>query len=127
MWRARFATTLGLATALACKSTTSPACSGTCVTIRDFSFSPASLTIKVGTTVTWINAGPSAHTVTADSGQWDSGTLAAPSGGGAYGGGTGGGSFSMLFDHAGGPIGYHCKLHPPPTYPTFTGTITVTP
>src|ERR687887_2891785 len=85
-----------------CKSTTAPSCSGTCVTIQDFSFSPSTLTIKAGTTVTWTNAGPSSHTATSDSSVWDSGTLAPPSGGGAYGGGTAGGSFRFTFNTAGG-------------------------
>ena len=34
------------------------------VTIQDFSFSPATLTIKAGTIVHWKNNGPSAHTTT---------------------------------------------------------------
>ena len=98
-----------------------------CVTIQDFTFSPASMTIKAGTTVEWVNNGPSAHTTTSDSaGVWNSGTLNGPTGSGPYGGGSAGGSFRFMFGTP-GTYGYHCSIHPPSTYPGFTGTITVTP
>ena len=94
---------------------------------QDFAFSPASLPIKVGTTVKWMNNGPSARTTTSDAGAWNSGTLSAPSSGGSYGGGATGGSYQFTFN-APGTYGYHCALHPPssPQYAGFTGTITVT-
>ena len=98
------------------------------VNIQDFSFSPAAVTIKAGTTVHWANRGPSAHTTTSDNGTWDSGSLAGPSAsGGAYGGnGSPGGSFDFTFTQA-GTFSYHCSLHPPSTFPNFTGTVIVTP
>jgi len=98
------------------------------VSIQDFSFSPASLTIQAGTTVRWTNKGPSAHTTTSDAGAWASSTLSAPvSGGGGYGGGSSaGGAFDFTFTQP-GTYPYHCSLHPPATYPGFTGTVTVTP
>ena len=104
-----------------------PSATVACVTIQDFTFSPAPLTIKVGTTVKWTNSGPSAHTSTSDTGVWNSGTLSAPNGGGGYGGGTAGGSYQFTFTTP-GTYGYHCALHPPsvPMYAGFTGTITVT-
>jgi plastocyanin len=127
MWFPRLALVGVSAVSLACSSSTSPtSCSSACVTIQDFSFSPSTMTIKVGTRVTWTNAGPSSHTTTSDGAVWDSGTLSAPSGGGAYGGGTAGGTYQVTFTTA-GTYGYHCKLHPPASYPGFTGTITVTP
>jgi plastocyanin len=95
------------------------------VTIQDFSFSPATLTIKAGTTVRWTNQGPSAHTSTSDTGAWNSGTLANPSGGGGYGSSPGG-TFDFNFTQP-GTYSYHCSLHPPSSYPNFTGTVTVTP
>jgi plastocyanin len=118
---------------VACSSSMAPggACTASatlaCVTIQDFTFSPATLTIKVGTTVQWTNAGPTAHTTTSNAAGWNSGTLSAPMGGGAYGGGSAGGSYSFTFT-ATGTYGYHCALHPPsvPQYAAFTGTITVT-
>ncbi len=115
-----------LAVSVACSSSTSPSCSSSCVTIQDFSFAPSTMTIKVGTRVTWTNAGPSGHTATSDGGVWDSGTLGAPSGGGGYGGATAGGTYQFTFNTA-GTYSYHCKLHPPASYPGFTGTITVMP
>ena len=126
MWLTRLAVGGVFAASVACSSSTSPSCSGACVTIRDFSFSPSAMTIKVGTTVTWTNNGPSAHTATSDTGVWDSSTLGAPSGGGAYGGGAAGGTYQFTFN-APGTYNYHCKIHPPASYPGFTGTITVTP
>ncbi|PYO98104.1 MAG: amidase [Gemmatimonadetes bacterium] len=104
-----------------------PSATVACVTIQDFSFSPPSLSIKVGTTVHWTNNGPSGHTSTSDAGVWNSGNLSAPSGGGAYGGGTAAGSYQFVFT-APGTYGYHCSNHPPslPQYAGFTGTITVT-
>jgi plastocyanin len=111
---------------LTCKNATSPSCTSDCVTIEDYSFAPATLTVKAGTRVTWTNAGPSAHTVTSDDGAFDSGTLAAPSGGGGYGGGSPGGVFQSTFNTP-GTYTYHCAIHPPATFPNFVGTVTVTP
>lgn len=125
MWLTRLVVGGGLAAAAACSSSMSPSCSGACVTIKDFSFSPSTMTIKAGTSVTWTNSGPSAHTSTSDNGVWDSDTLGAPSGGG-YGGGTAGGTYQFTFNTP-GTYNYHCKIHPPASYPGFTGAITVTP
>jgi len=94
------------------------------VTIQDFSFSSAALTVKVGTTVKWTNNGPSPHTATSDMGAWDSGQLSGPTSGGSYGGGTAGATYQYTFTAA-GTYGYHCTNHPPSLYPGFTGTITV--
>ena len=96
------------------------------VTIQDFSFSPAAVTVKVGTTVKWSNNGPSAHTVTSNIGTWDSGQLSGPTSGGGYGGGSAGATYQYTFTAA-GTYAYHCSNHPPSVYPSFTGTITVTP
>ena len=138
---ARFVGIGGVALLLACSSSsgtgsnlTGPAGGGggggasANVTIQDFVFTPANLTVKVGTTVTWTNNGPSAHTTVSDQGVWTSGTLAAPGGGGGYGGGGGsaGGTFSYTFMTA-GTFGYHCAIHPPSMYPGFVGSVVVTP
>jgi len=68
------------------------------VTIKDFEFTPATATIKVGGTVTWTNNGPSTHTVTGDGGI-DSGDLSK------------GKTYSKTFDKE-GTFNYHCSIHP---------------
>jgi plastocyanin len=72
---------------------------GAAVTIVDFAFQPASLEVPIGTTVTWTNSGAAPHTVTADDGAFDSGTLQP------------GGTFSVTFDTP-GTFAYHCEIHP---------------
>jgi LPXTG-motif cell wall-anchored protein len=68
-------------------------------TISDYKFSPASLTIHVGDTITWTNDGPAAHTATANDGSFDTGTLKK------------GQSASHTFTKA-GTFAYICKIHP---------------
>jgi plastocyanin len=92
------------------------------VTIVDYFFSPASVTIPAGSTVRWSNNGPSAHTSTEDAGAWNSGSMSPGSGvGNPYGGGTTPSSFARQFTTA-GTFTYHCTIHP-----AMTGTIVVTP
>jgi tyrosinase len=69
------------------------------VTIVDFDFDPAELSIAPGTNVVWINQGAAPHTVTADDGSFDSGQLEP------------GGTFTQLFDSE-GTFAYHCEIHP---------------
>ncbi len=69
------------------------------VTIMDFAFAPATLTVAPGTTVSWTNQGPTIHTATSNTGVWDSHTLKA------------GASFSFTFKQA-GTYSYHCSIHP---------------
>jgi len=45
------------------------------VTIKDFSFSPGTITVNVGDSVTWTNNGPSAHSATARDGSFDTGVF----------------------------------------------------
>lgn len=80
---------------------------GTTVSIQDFFFAPAQMTVQPGTTVTWVNNGPAPHTVTADDGSFDSETLQP------------GQSFSFTFANA-GTFSYHCEIHP-----SMTGSVTV--
>jgi plastocyanin len=68
-------------------------------TISDFAFSPATITIHVGDTVTWTNNGPSPHTATASSHSFDTGTLAK------------GASASHTFTQP-GTYAYICTIHP---------------
>ncbi len=89
------------------------------VTIQDYAFTPSTITIQTGTTINWVNNGPSSHSVTSDTtGQFDSGALAAPMGNG-YGGMTSGGLFQMKFTTP-GTYKYHCMFHA-----SMHGTITV--
>lgn len=83
------------------------AAASTTVTIKDFDFAPAAVTVNVGDTVTWSNAGPSAHSATANDGSFDTGV---------YGEG---GSRSHTFDQA-GTFSYICTPHP-----FMKGTVTV--
>jgi plastocyanin len=75
------------------------AASDTTVTIADFQFTPASITIHVGDTVTWTNHGPSAHTATANDGSFNTGVLQK------------GQSASHTFNTA-GTFTYICSIHP---------------
>jgi plastocyanin len=68
-------------------------------TIVDFSFSPATVTIHVGDTVTWTNQGKQPHTATANDGSFDTGTLKT------------GQSASHQFTKA-GTFAYICSIHP---------------
>lgn len=77
------------------------------IEIVDFAFSPPSLTISIGDTVTWTNADSVVHTATSTSGAFDSGDLAQ------------GASYSLTFTAA-GTYDYLCTPHP-----SMTGTIVV--
>jgi plastocyanin len=77
------------------------------VSISNFSFQPQSLQVTVGTTITWTNNDTTSHTVTSDTGVFDSGTLAP------------GSTFKFTFTQA-GTFAYHCNIHS-----TMKGTITV--
>lgn len=77
------------------------------VAISGFSFSPKSVTVTVGDTVTWTNSDAQAHTATADDASWDTANI----GNGA--------SKSITFSTA-GTFAYHCSIHP-----TMTGTVVV--
>jgi len=77
------------------------------VTIADFAFTPGTLTITEGDTVTWTNTDQVVHTVTSTTGAFDSGDLAQD------------GTFSFTFTTA-GTYDYFCTPHP-----TMTGQIVV--
>ncbi|HEX6146271.1 MAG TPA: cupredoxin family copper-binding protein [Acidimicrobiia bacterium] len=69
------------------------------VEIADLAFSPETLTVAVGTTVTWENSDSLAHTSTSEDEVWDSGRLDS------------GGEFSFTFEEA-GTFSYFCEIHP---------------
>ncbi len=103
----------------ACSSSSSPSTpttSGSAVavsivsgssTLTSTAYAPNPITVAVGGTVTWTNNDTTAHTATANSGAFSSGTIA-PSG-----------KFSMTFPSA-GSFPYRCTLHP-----GMVGTVTV--
>lgn len=78
------------------------------ITLANFAFNPATLTVKVGATVKWANQDETPHTVTSDAGDWDSGELSK------------GQSFNHIFTQT-GTFTYHCAIHP-----SMKGTIVVT-
>jgi amicyanin len=69
------------------------------VSIKNMSFSPGSVSIKVGDTVTWTNRDDQDHTVAARDGSFSSGNMKS------------GESFSYKFTKA-GTFSYGCSLHP---------------
>jgi plastocyanin len=69
------------------------------VKIQNFAFSPASVTIKKGESVTWTNEDSASHTIVSDSNVFQSGSLA------------NGQTFSFTFNTA-GQFPYHCSIHP---------------
>jgi plastocyanin len=77
------------------------------VTIENLAFSPASLTVPIGTTVIWTNNDFTTHTVTSDTGLFDSGSI------------NNGGSFNHIFNDK-GVFNYHCTIHA-----EMKGTVTV--
>lgn len=69
------------------------------VEIKGFAFSPASITVKAGTQVTFTNRDSVGHTATADDASFDTGILAKDESG------------TVTFDTP-GTFTYHCTPHP---------------
>jgi amicyanin len=80
------------------------------VNIQDFKFSPDTMTVNKGTTVTWTNHDNVDHTATSQSGptSFDSGNIKP------------GGTYSYTFNET-GTYGYICTIHP-----YMKGNVTVT-
>lgn len=135
-WRAFRLVAGVLGTLTAALALTLPGCGGTvktpteaaggsptAVTASDFVFTPANLTVRAGTTVTWSNAG-GFHNVTADDGSFrcsngcdDTGGNGAPS--------TAAWSFARTFNSP-TVVHYHCQIHGAAGGVGMSGTITVT-
>lgn len=80
---------------------------GAGVSIKDFAFTPSSVAVNVGGTVTWTNNdGGVSHSATANAGSFDTGVFAS-------------GSRTVSLARA-GTFGYHCSVHP-----FMQGTVTV--
>lgn len=91
-------------------ATPAPSDGSNSITINNFAFNPAILTIKTGTTVTWMNQDVAEHQIASDSGTtvaFISGSLAT------------GKSFPFTFTQP-GTYTYHCTYHP-----SMKGTIIV--
>jgi plastocyanin len=84
-----------------------PAAAPAAVAIGNFTFNSPTLTVKLGTTVTWTNADDIPHTVVSKDGVFKSKVLDT------------GDRFSFTFAKA-GQFGYYCSLHP-----HMTGTVIV--
>lgn len=84
------------------------------VALENFQFNPAKLEVKVGTTVVWTNNDSVGHTVTADDGAFNSGTLRK------------GDTFSFTFTEA-GAFAYYCQPHGGKGGQGMSGMITVVP
>ena len=69
------------------------------IVIQNFAFEPATLTVKAGTKVTWVNRDDEPHTATANDKRFNSKTL------------ENGDRFSMEFSQP-GIYKYYCALHP---------------
>jgi plastocyanin len=68
------------------------------VLMSGMAFSPATITVSVGATVTWKNNDSMAHTSASDTGVWDTGNIAP------------GASAVTTFNNA-GTFPYHCAYH----------------
>jgi plastocyanin len=77
------------------------------VWIQNMAFNPSTITVAVNTTITWTNKDGVTHTVTSDTGLFDSGGI----GNGA--------TYSYTFTTS-GTYPYHCTTHP-----TMTATVKV--
>ncbi len=83
--------------------------SANAVVMKNFAFSPATITVNTGTTVTWTNDDGATHTVVSDSGAFASEPLGP------------GSSFRFTFNTA-GTYTYHCSIHT-----SMKGTVVVQP
>jgi plastocyanin len=77
------------------------------VWIQNMSFNPSTINITAGTTITWTNKDGVNHTITSNTGIFDSGSIATN------------GTYSHLFGSA-GTFPYHCTIHP-----SMTATVVV--
>lgn len=80
------------------------------ISMSNLRYTPAKITVKQGTTVTWTNDDNTAHTVTGDSSKAPRSKSIEP-----------GQSFSFKFDLI-GIFGFNCDFHP-----DMKGTVTVNP
>ena len=92
--------TVSLAVAAVGGSAAEPAVFAKSVVIGDSFFQPESITVEAGETVIWTNTGQFTHTVTAEGGEFDSGTISP------------GTSYTLQLTTVGN-YGYYCTVHGP--------------
>jgi plastocyanin len=95
----------GTGTGTGSKGTVTPGANE--VWIQSMAFTPASITVTAGTTITWTNNDPVTHDVTSTTSQFNSGAMGP------------GATFSFKFSTA-GTYSYICSIHP-----NMTGTVVV--
>jgi LPXTG-motif cell wall-anchored protein len=98
---------VALAVVLVAILSAGPAAAASVSMTDSLTYSPSTVTISLGDSVTWTNVGTAPHTVTADNGSFDSspacpGNINACLGAGA--------SYSRTFGSL-GSYAYHCKVH----------------
>lgn len=76
-----------------------PTTSAANVELQSFAFSPSSLTVKKGVTVTWTQKDSVPHTIVSDNGAFESPQLSK------------GQTWNFTFNDA-GTYSYHCSIHP---------------
>jgi plastocyanin len=91
-------------------TTPTPAAGLNSIAIKNFAFSPATLTIKTGTTVTWMNQDGAPHKIASDPGSVVAFTSESLANGATY---------QFTFNQT-GTCSYHCTIHP-----SMKGTIIV--
>lgn len=104
--------TVTLVVALAAVGSSARAAETRSVTIANFVYDPQTITVNVGDTVAWRNTDQAPHTVTADSGGFDSGRM------------DNGAEFSFTFTEA-GTFPYYCTFHGGPGGAGQSGTVVV--
>lgn len=95
----RIARSLGATIVLVAVATSPALAADQAVTIEGFAFSPGTVTVVVGDTVTWTNRDGASHTATADDGSFDTGGIPGDS------------SDTVRFTTA-GEFTYYCAIHP---------------
>ena len=112
--RTRILTTVGVALVLCCSLAAASAGPGRTarVEVSNFQFSPKQITVKAGTTVTWVDK-EGGHTIEADNGSFSSPTLNA------------GETYSHKFTKP-GKYPYHCSFHGSAGGGDMAGTVVVT-
>ena len=93
------ATLVAITVAVSLVGTRAPAASRSTIAIEHFKYAPATLTVRPGTTVTWVNHDEEPHTVTSATGAFASSGLVNED------------SFAQTFTRR-GTYQYFCALHP---------------